>query len=128
VPLSRRELGDLGERLSARYLTREGCKVLYRNYRAPQGGEVDLVCRDGEALVFVEVKTRTTSEFGNPGHAVNEEKQRLIIQGAQSWLRRLGRPDVVYRFDIMEVTLEERKVPQIRWIENAFQLPKQYHA
>lgn len=120
--LSNREIGRLGERLAARWLTREGWKVLWRNYRAKHGGEVDLICRHGEVLVFVEVKTRTSDYFGHPADAVNLEKQRLVIRGAQSWLRHLDHPDVLFRFDILEVLLQEGTPPRVNWIENAFQL------
>lgn len=121
--LSNRDIGRLGERLAARWLTREGWKVLWRNYRAKHGGEVDLICRHGEVLVFVEVKTRTSDYFGHPADAVNLEKQRLVIRGAQSWLRHLDHPDLLFRFDILEVLLQEGKPPRVNWIENAFQLP-----
>src|SRR4051794_33643896 len=65
-------LGREGERLAARHLRRNGYRVLYRNFRAPHGGEVDIVCRDKscDTLVFAEVKTRTSTVFGTPGEAV----------------------------------------------------------
>lgn len=84
---------------------------------------MDLICRHGEVLVFVEVKTRTSDYFGHPADAVNLEKQRLVIRGAQSWLRHLDHPDLLFRFDILEVLLQEGKPPRVNWIENAFQLP-----
>src|SRR6476620_6619518 len=70
------ELGRRGERLAGRYLKRRGYKVLYRNYRASGGGEIDLVCRERatNTLVFVEVKTRSGIDFGMPADAVNKEK------------------------------------------------------
>ncbi|RYD74609.1 MAG: YraN family protein, partial [Verrucomicrobiaceae bacterium] len=99
------ELGRRGERLAAKYLKRHGYKILYRNYRASGGGEIDLVCRERamNTLVFVEVKTRSGTDFGMPADAVNKDKQRLIIRGALSWLRLLDRPDIHFRFDIVEV-------------------------
>src|SRR6266446_6198986 len=71
-------LGARGEELAARYLRRHGFKILYRNFRGRQGGEIDLVCRDRDTLVFVEVKTRTSEDFGRPLEAVNRPKQRRI--------------------------------------------------
>ena len=92
--------------MAARHLKRSGYRVLYRNFRAPHGGEVDIVCRDKSCnvLAFVEVKTRTSVAFGAPGEAVTREKQRLIARGALAWLELLGNPDdITYRFDIMEI-------------------------
>jgi putative endonuclease len=116
-------LGNLGEDLAAAYLQRHGHKILHRNFRAPHGGEVDIVCRDkrhGE-LVFVEVKTRTIEEFGRPSDAVDEKKRSLIIRGAMKWLRMLDMPDITYRFDIVEVVMGPTR--EIRQIENAFNTP-----
>jgi len=102
--------------------------VLYRNFRRKDGGEVDIVCRDkrrGE-LVFVEVKTRRTRDFGAPSHAVNSEKRDLIARGAIAWLRLLDFPDIRYRFDIVEVIAGGTAAPEITIIENAFPLPEPY--
>jgi putative endonuclease len=119
-------LGREGEKLAAEYLRRHHHKVLYRNFRAPHGGEVDLVCRDkpNNELVFVEVKTRTDEEFGRPMYAVDREKRRLILRGAMTWLKMLDMPDITFRFDIIEVVMTVP--PEIRHIENAFQLPDNY--
>ncbi len=120
-------LGRAGEKLAARFLRSEGYKVLYRNYRAKRGGEVDLVCREKSSgtLVFVEVKTRSSTEFGTPGYAVNEAKRRLIARGALSWLRLLDNPDIVFRFDIVEVVMREG-APAVSIIRDAFALPEPY--
>ncbi len=99
-------------------------KILYRNFRAPGGGEVDIVCRDGDCLVFVEVKTRSSEDFGRPVAAVDEEKQRLVSRGGIAWLRLLGFPDILFRFDVVEVIGKEGGVPSISRIENSFQLPE----
>ena len=93
--------------MAARHLRRSGWKVLRRNFRAPRGGEVDIVCRDGDELVFVEVKTRSTRDFGSPASAVNREKQALITRGALAWLRLLDNPDIIFRFDIVEVIIDD---------------------
>ncbi len=123
------ELGRRGELLAARYLKQHGFKVIYRNYRASHGGEIDLICRERatNTLVFVEVKTRSRIDFGNPADAVNKEKQRLIIRGALSWLRLLDTPDILFRFDIVEVVVsKDVKAPQINLICGAFHLPAHY--
>ena len=121
----RHALGRRGEQIAARHLRRIGYKVLYRNYRAPKGGEVDLVCRDGDTLVFAEVKTRTSEEFGAPAEAVTREKQRLIARGALAWLKLLGNPDIHYRFDIVEVRMKGKKA-DVTVLRNAFGLPEPY--
>ena len=120
------QLGARGEKLAARHLRRQGFKVLYRNFRGRQGGEIDLVCRDGDTLVFVEVKTRTREDFGRPLEAVGAKKQRRISLGALAWLRLLGNPDILFRFDIVEVTVVADSPPKIELIRNAFQLSEPY--
>lgn len=117
-------LGREGEGIAARHLCRHGYKILRRNFRAPHGGEVDLVCRHGKELVFVEVKTRSSEEFGRPFDAVDQKKRRLIIRGAMKWLRLLGMPDITFRFDVVEVLTGAPG--EVRIIENAFQLPDDY--
>ena len=121
------ELGRRGEEMAASYLRKQGFKVLHRNFRSPQGGEVDIVCRDKKAntLVFVEVKTRSSSRFGDPSSAVTPAKQNRISRGALAWLRMLGNPDILFRFDIVEVLVEESE-PSISLIRNAFQLSEPY--
>ncbi len=122
------EIGRLGEDLAAHFLRRqEMMRVLRRNFRAPQGGEVDIVCRHLEDLVFVEVKTRTSTDFGRPIDAVDAEKQRLIARGALEWVRLLHRRDIRFRFDVIEVVLKEGKRPDIQRVQNAFELPDNYY-
>ena len=88
---------------------------------------MDIVCRDksSDTLVFVEVKTRRTRDFGNPAAAVNLEKQNLIARGALAWLRMLDDPDIPFRFDIVEVVIEKDEI-SFEVIRNAFQLPDRY--
>jgi len=117
-------LGREGEEIAARQLQKCGYKILRRNFRAPRGGEVDLVCRHGKELVFVEVKTRSSEEFGRPFDAVDQKKRRLIIRGAMRWLRLLDMPDITFRFDVVEVLTAPPG--EVRIIENAFQLPDDY--
>lgn len=120
-------LGREGEQLAARHLRRHRYKILYQNYRGARGGEIDLVCRDRscDALVFIEVKTRTNEDRGRPLDAVDRKKQRRIIQGALSWLRLLDRPEVPFRFDVVEVIMSDP--PEIRIVPNAFNLPEGYY-
>jgi len=121
-----RALGVAGELIAARYLWVNGHKIFYRNFRAPKGGEVDIVSRHRDTLVFTEVKTRRSLDYGRPADAVNRDKQFLITRGAMAWLRMLDFPDIQFRFDIVEVILEKGQAPQVSQIENAFNLPEPY--
>src|SRR5437016_4985414 len=98
-------LGARGETLACRYLKRNGYKVLFRNFRGRSGGEIDVVCRDNDTLVFVEVKTRAAEDFGRPFFAVDRAKQKRISRGALVWLRMLDNPDILFRFDVVEVII-----------------------
>src|SRR5712692_10224733 len=119
-------LGVRGEKLACRFLRQNGYKVLYRNFRGRRGGEIDIVCRDGDTLVFVEVKTRTREDFGRPIEAVDRDKQWRISRGGLAWLRLLDNPDILFRFDVVEVLMLDDTKPRLELIQNAFQLPKPY--
>lgn len=114
------KLGELGERIAVRQLEATGCKVLYRNFRGPKGGELDIVARDGEVLCFVEVKTRRRRGYGRPLDAVNPAKQELIERGARAWLSLLKDNEFLWRFDVVEVILEEGKRPDVTVVKDAF--------
>ncbi|MEM9080683.1 MAG: YraN family protein [Verrucomicrobiota bacterium] len=113
-------VGEFGERVAVEWLWASGRKVLYRNFRASGGGEVDVVVREGKVLCFVEVKTRRRAGFGRPLEAVDKEKQALIERGANEWLKLLGTRDIPWRFDVVEVILEEGIPPQVTLVEDAF--------
>ena len=120
------ELGAGGEDLACRYLRRQRYKILYRNFRGRSGGEIDIVCRDDDTLVFVEVKTRTSEDFGRPFEAIRRDQQRRISRGALAWLRMLDNPDILFRFDVVEVVMRERAKPRVELIRNAFNLSEPY--
>jgi len=88
--------GARGEKLARRFLRSRGYKILYRNFRACGGGEIDIVCRDGDTLIFVEVKTRSDEDFGRPIEAVDRQKQLRVFKGGLAWLRFVGQSR--YRF------------------------------
>ncbi len=122
------ELGAIGEACAAKHLRRCGYKILVKSFRS-KSGEIDLVARDGKILVFVEVKTRTSEQFGSPSYAVNDAKQRHITKVALDYLRLLGNPHIHFRFDIVEVILSEegRRIPdKIRVFQNAFDMTKPF--
>lgn len=105
--------------MAASWLRAQGLRVLRRNFRWGDSGEIDLVCRQGDSLVFVEVKSNTGKEHGAPGRAVNRHKRQLLRRGARNWLRLLKK-DVPVRFDIMEVWLPPLQRPELRWTQHAF--------
>jgi putative endonuclease len=113
-----RLLGDRGERAAARFLRRRGLRVLQRGYRT-RSGEIDLIAREGDTLVFVEVKARRQ---GVPAEAVTAEKQRRITLAALHFLRKYDLLDVRSRFDVVAIVWpDERGQPQIEHFPNAFE-------
>lgn len=111
--------GRLGEDLAHRYLRRRGLTIVARCYRPPSGGgEIDLVGWHGETLVFVEVKTRATAEFGMPDRAVDREKERHLRHAGRDYARRAGVEWNLVRFDTVSVVLTEP--PLIEWHPDAF--------
>lgn len=116
---NRARLGAYGELVAASYLRAQGLKVLRHNFRWGNSGEVDLVCRHGDTLVFCEVKSSTSPAHGSPARAVNRSKRDLLRRGARNYLRLLPL-DVPYRFDIVVVYLRPRQRPTVEWQRNAF--------
>jgi putative endonuclease len=112
--------------LACRYLKRNGYKILFRNFRGRSGGEIDVVCRDNDTLVFIEVKTRGREDFGRPVAAVDREKRKRISRGALAWLRMMDNPDILFRFDVVEVVMVANAKPRVELIRNAFPLSKPY--
>lgn len=117
--------GRLGERAARRHLQRAGLKFLTANFRSDRG-EIDLVLRDGDCLVFAEVKTRSSEDWTRPAAAVNARKRRLLSQTALDYLKRLQRPPVKIRFDIVEVLLQDGAVRAVRHLPNTFSLSPPY--
>ncbi len=117
--------GRLGERAAHRHLRRLGLKFLTANFRTSRG-EIDLVFRDGDCLVFVEVKTRSSEDWTRPAAAVDADKRRRVSLAALDYLRRLGNPRVRVRFDIVEVLLADGAVREVRHLPNCFALVAPY--
>jgi putative endonuclease len=117
--------GRLGEEAARRHLQALGLKFLTANFRSDRG-EIDLVFRDGECLVFVEVKTRTAGGWVRPAGAVNARKRRLLSMTALDYLKRLPDRRVSIRFDIVEVLLNDGEVREVRHLPNSFALSKPF--
>lgn len=124
APLALRH-GVLGERAARKHLRDRGLKFLAANFRS-QRGEIDLVFWDGDCLVFVEVKTRSSEQWTRPASAVNARKRRLLSKCALDYLRQIKKPPVKIRFDIVEVLLRESEVAEVRHLPNCFSLSAPY--
>jgi putative endonuclease len=113
-----RLLGDRGERAAARYVRRQGFRILLRGYRTARG-EIDLIARDGDVLVFVEVKTRRQ---GEPAEAVTAEKQRRLTLAALRFLKEHGLLEQRCRFDVVAIVWPDGRCdPAIEHCRNAFE-------
>ncbi|MFM2294007.1 MAG: hypothetical protein RLZZ350_420 [Verrucomicrobiota bacterium] len=117
--------GELGERAAEQHLKKLGLKFLMRNFRSARG-EIDLVFRDADCLVFVEVKTRSSELWTRPAAAVDARKKRLLTQTALDYLRAIKNPPIKIRFDIVEVLLTDGDVREVRHLPNAFAMSKPY--
>jgi putative endonuclease len=121
--------GARGEKLAETYLRAQGYRILTRRYR-PKGrrGDIDLVAREKNVLVFVEVKTRGSEEFGRPIDAVKEAKRRHLRRAALEYLGRLGSPRIYFRFDVVEILLTEdgNSARDVRLVRNVFDLGELY--
>jgi len=119
--------GEWGEEMAAGMLKKKGYKLIGRRVRVGPRDELDIVAREGETLIFVEVKTRRSEDLVRPASAVNRGKRRALSRAACRYLRKLKHPPVYCRFDIVEVIgTEENGNPTIRHIENAFALDQRY--
>jgi putative endonuclease len=117
--------GELGERAAKRYLKKHGLKFLTANFRTDRG-EIDLVFRDKDCLVFVEVKTRSSEEWTRPAAAVDAERRRRLTRCGLDYLHLLKNPLVKVRFDIVEVLLEKSAVREVRHLPDAFSMERPY--
>jgi putative endonuclease len=106
--------GKEAEDAAAEYLQTRGLSVLARNWRC-KGGEIDLVCRDGQTLVFVEVRARRSADFGGAGGSITASKRQRLIHAARLYLARENRPPPC-RFDAL---LYDAGQPT--WLKDAFQ-------
>jgi len=115
-----RLLGDRGERAAAKYLKQQGYRILARQSRS-RIGEIDLIALDGQTVVFVEVKTRSSQAAGHPAEAVTLAKRRQLTRTALAWLKRRNMLHCAARFDVIAVTWREGQPPVIEHFRNAFE-------
>ena len=116
---ARQSLGKIGEDLACGELERRGYAIVARRYRR-RGGELDIVARDGETMVFVEVKAREGREFGEGAEAIGGWKQRRMTAVALDYLARHQLTNAPCRFDVVSILLREAEDPVIEVYRNAF--------
>jgi len=114
------QFGKESESIAVRHLKMNGYKILEQNYRNKLG-EIDIIAKDKDTLVFIEVKARKSGRFGNPKWAVTPKKQRKISMVALYYLKALKQHKVKARFDVVSI-LSAEKNPDIEIVKNAFEL------
>lgn len=114
-------LGDRGERAAAKFLKKLGYRILSTQHRNVFG-EIDIIAQDGDTAVFVEVKTRTTANCGQPFEAVNTAKQQKLTRAALAWMKKHRRLEQPARFDIVSIVWPEGGGdPELQHFRNAFE-------
>ncbi len=110
--------GNQGEILACEYLKKIGYKILERNYRI-RGGEIDIVAKDNQVLVFVEVKTRWSHEYGLPSESMTPWKIKYLLKTARFYIQKIGWGDREYRLDFVAVDFADSKDdPKIELVKN----------
>jgi putative endonuclease len=118
--MQKKELGKKGEEVALRFLKRRGYRIVEKNYVCKMG-EMDIIAKEKDTLVFIEVKTRTSTMFGPPQLAVNSSKQRQLSKVALNYLKEKHLEDVKARFDVVAILLRQ-KGEEIELIKDAFDL------
>jgi len=117
--VKRRDTGILGEKLAKDFLKKRGYRILETNYRCPNG-EIDIVAKHKDSLVFVEVRTKTSLEYGSPEESITPaKKERMRAAASHYWQTHHNLP-LLWRIDVVGVELDQKgKVSRIELIENA---------
>jgi len=111
------EIGNKGEKTAENYLLKIGYEILERNFRAKKA-EIDIICKHANTLIFVEVKTRTSTKFGNPEEFVNQAKSAKVIEGAEVYMIENNWKGAI-RFDIISILVRNDNV-DVKHFEDAF--------
>ncbi len=118
----RRTFGNVGELQAAEYLQSKGYKILHQQWKCPYG-EIDLIAKDGQEIVFVEVKTRRAETSGYPEESVTEQKIRHLVSCAYNYLDRHGE-DVPWRIDVIAIEFDQSS-PKILHLQ-AIDIPERF--
>lgn len=116
---TRKKLGNRGEKIAAKFLRKQGYQIIEKNYRS-RLGEIDIVAKEDESIVFVEVKTRCSTDFGLPEEALSYDKRRRLSKLALGYLAHRRIKDTNCRFDVVSILMDTKKVKHIKLIKNAF--------
>lgn len=117
-------IGKKGEDTAERYLKRHGYRILEKNFKSPSG-EIDIIALDKGTIVFIEVKTRRSNEFGPPELSVNSIKRQKLVKSAFNFLSRKRVKDTPCRFDIVSITESpDGKDQRVSLIKDAFEVEK----
>jgi len=118
----RKKLGNRGEKIAAKFLRKQGYRIIEKNYHS-RLGEIDIVAKENESIVFVEVKTRCSTDFGLPEEALSYDKRRRLSKLALGYLAHRRIKDTNCRFDVVSILMDNNranKVKHIKLIKNAF--------
>ncbi len=119
MPSSRKQIGDLGEKLALKHLRKRGYRIRETNFRCREG-EIDIIAQDKDYLVFVEVRTRTSSNFGTPEESVTAAKKERLISLALAYLQTHRNLPSSWRFDVVAIELDrDKQISRIELIQNA---------
>jgi putative endonuclease len=117
----RKTLGDLGEQLAKNYLQKKGYKLIETNYRC-HSGEIDIIARQKDCLVFVEVRTKSTLDYGTPEESLSAKKQAHMIKSAYHYLQNHRKLTENWRVDLVAVELDAlNKLKRIEILENVLE-------
>jgi putative endonuclease len=116
----RQKFGKFGETFAARHIKKLGYQIICRNYRTKLG-EIDIIAKENDTIVFVEVKSRRTSTFGHPKYSITPKKQKQISKTALYYLKSTNQSNVRARFDVVTVISVNGK-PNVEIFKNAFEL------
>lgn len=114
-----KSLGKIGEDIAEELLRSKGYKIIKRNFRFGKG-EIDIIAKDGDCLVFVEVKSRKNLDFGEPEYSITKSKQKQLKKIAEAYFYINGIDEQLCRFDVITIVGEKREEMKINHIENAF--------
>lgn len=113
------KLGSKGEVFACSYLQNKGMDILFRNYKV-SSGEIDIIGRNGSMICFIEVKTRRNTGKSRPAENLPEKQKIRIHRTAMHYLREIGRPKLVYRFDLIEIIFSRWDISELRYWPNHF--------
>jgi len=120
LPAEKKEIGQRGEEMAVSFLKGLNYQILERNYRCKLG-EVDIIARDNDTLVFIEVRTRSSLDFGLPQESINRRKRHQISKVALEFMLRKKMKNIPARFDVVAISLEPGK-EKVDLIKDAFEL------